>query len=300
MDDDELVQRFELHRGHLYGVAHRLLGSVQDAEDAVQDSWLRLQHSAADGIDNLGGWLTTVTSRICLDKLRARRARPETALDRPDIDVLAPTEPARAGLVPDDPASHAVVADSVGRALVVVLDALSPAERVAFVLHDVFAVPFDEIAPILDRSTEATKKLAGRARRRVRPDARPAAGPPDLDGRREVIGRFLDAVRRGDMTALLDVLAPDAVRTVDPVLLAPGRPATTRGARSIVEEARSFSAPARRARPATIDGRPGAVVTRAGGTALALTFTVADGRIERFEVIADPRRLARLAIVDHL
>jgi hypothetical protein len=228
--------------------------------------------------------LTTVTSRICLDRLRARHARPETFLDQPDLDVPSP----------DDPATYAVVADSVGRAVAVVLDDLAPAERVAFVLHDVLAVPFDEIAPILERSTEATRKLAGRARRRAQLGA--ADDQHDLEGRRAVIARFLDAIRDGDVAAMLAVLAPDATRHVDPALLAPGRPTTVRGAHAIAEETRRFSAPARRARPALIDGHPGAAVIRRGVPVLALTFTITGDLIDAFEVIAAPERLRGLSI----
>lgn len=286
MEDDEIAQRFEQHRPHLHEVAHRLLGSRADAEDAVQDCWFRLQRGDVSEIENLGGWLTTVTSRICLDRLRARRTRPETFLDGPGLD----------GPSSEDPASDAVIADSVGRALVVVLDTLSPAERVAFLLHDVFAVPFDQIAPILERSTEATKKLASRARRRAQLGA--AAEPHDIDGRREVIGRFLDALRRADMEAMLAVLAPDATRRVDPILLAAGQPTTVHSARSIADEARTLSAPAHEAQHATIDGLPAAVAARAGKVTLALTFVIRHGLIEAFEVIADPERLAGLSI-DH-
>ncbi|WP_433781305.1 sigma-70 family RNA polymerase sigma factor [Actinomycetospora sp. CA-101289] len=284
-DDGDLgvAAAFEQHRPRLRGVAERLLGSAADAEDAVQDSWLRLRRVDPTGIDNLGGWLTTVTSRICLDRLRARHARPE-ALDEPDLDQAGP----------DDPAGDAVLADSVGRAVAVVLDSLAPAERVAFVLHDVFAVPFDEIAPVLGRSTEATRKLAGRARHRARLGA--ADDRHDLAGRREVVARFLDALREGDVPAMVALLAPDAVRHVDPVLLAPGRAATVHGARAIAEEARRFSAPARRARPATVDGHPGAAVVHEGVPTLVLTFGFTGGRIATLGVVAAPERLRALAI----
>jgi RNA polymerase sigma factor (sigma-70 family) len=287
MDHDEpdaVSVGFEQHRPRLRALAERLLGSAADADDAVQDSWLRLRRVDTAQIDNLGGWLTTVTSRICLDRLRARHARPETDLDETDLDQASP----------DDPATEAVVADAVGRAVAVVLDSLSPAERVAFVLHDVFAVPFDEISPILDRSTEATKKLASRARRRVRIGA--ADDQHALEGRREIIARFLDAIRDGDTAAMLAVLAPDATRHVDPALLAPGRPTVVRGARAIAEQTRRFSAPARDARPVTIDGHPGAVVVRRGVPVLALTFTVTGDVIDTFAVIAAPERLGRLRI----
>lgn len=283
-EDADVAAGFEQHRPRLRALAERLLGSASDAEDAVQDSWLRLRRVGPAEIDNLGGWLTTVTSRICLDRLRARHARSETFLDEPDLD--------RAG--PDDPATDAVVADSVGRAVAVVLDSLSPAERVAFVLHDVFAVPFDEISTILGRSTEATRKLAGRARRRAQLGA--ADDRQDLAGRREVVARFLDALREGDVSAMLAILAPEASRHVDPVLLAPGRPTTVHGARAIAEEARRFSAPARRARPATIDGHPGAAVLHHGVPALVLAFTFTGDRIDTLDVIAAPERLRALSI----
>ncbi|CAA9225873.1 MAG: Putative RNA polymerase sigma factor [uncultured Actinomycetospora sp.] len=283
-EDMEVAAGFEQHRPRLRALAERLLGSGADAEDAVQDSWLRLRRVEATEIDNLGGWLTTVTSRICLDRLRARYARPET-LDVPDLDLAGP----------DDPATDAVVADSVGRAVAVVLDSLSPAERVAFVLHDVFAVPFDEIASVLGRSTDATRKLAGRARRRAQLGA--ADDQPDLAGRREVIARFLDALREGDVSAMLALLAPDATRHVDPVLLAPGRPSTVHGARAIAEEARRFAAAARRARPATVDGHPGAAVLHHGVPTLVLAFGFAGDRIDVLEIIAAPERL-RLLTVD--
>jgi RNA polymerase sigma factor (sigma-70 family) len=282
--DADVGAGFEQHRPRLRALAERLLGSASDAEDAVQDSWFRLRRVDPAEIDNLGGWLTTVTSRICLDRLRARHARPETFLDEPDLDHAGP----------DDPATDAVVADSVGRAVGVVLDSLSPAERVAFVLHDVFAVPFDEISPILGRSTEATRKLAGRARRRAQLGA--ADDRHDLAGRREVVARFLDALREGDVAAMLGVLAPDATRHVDPVLLAPGRPATVHGARAIAEEARRFSAPARRARPATVDGHPGAAVLHHGVPTLVLAFTFTGDRIDTLDVIAAPERLRALSI----
>ncbi|MBP2371922.1 sigma-70 family RNA polymerase sigma factor [Pseudonocardia parietis] len=283
-ENDDIAGRFAEHRPRLQALAARLLGSAVDAEDAVQDAWLRLAHADARGIDNLGGWLTTVTSRLCLDRLRARQARPESPLDADDL--------LRANS--DDPAGDAALADSVGRALVVVLENLSPAERVALVLHDVFAIPFREIAPVLERSTEATKKLAARARDRARLGA--ADAPPDLAGRRAIIVRFLNAIREGDTNAMLDILAPDATRHVDPALLTPGQKATVSGAHAIVEEARSFSRPAHDAGPAFIDGDLGAAVERDGRPVLAITFVIAHNLIHSFDVIADPDHLSRLTI----
>ncbi|SHK56118.1 RNA polymerase sigma-70 factor, ECF subfamily [Pseudonocardia thermophila] len=282
MNDDELAALFEPHRPRLRALAHRLLGSVPDAEDAVQDAWLRLQGGSVEEIGNLGGWLTTVTSRICVDRLRARRARPEL-LTGDCIDQPGPV----------DPAAEAEVADSVGRALLVVLDSLSPAERVAFVLHDVFAVPFAEIAVVLGRSVEATKKLGARARRRVQAGA---TAPQDLAGRRRVVERFLDALRRGDIAALLDVLSPEAVRRVDPVLLAPGRSEVVCGAREIAAEALVFAGPAREAEPALLDGAPGAVVVRDGELTVAIIFVFDGARIDSYEVVGDPERLAALDV----
>ncbi|MBO4239346.1 sigma-70 family RNA polymerase sigma factor [Pseudonocardia alni] len=283
-ETDTIAARFAQHRPRLQTLAARLLGSAVDAEDAVQDAWMRLAHTDARAIDNLGGWLTTVTSRLCLDRLRAQKARPESPLDADDL--------LRASS--DDPASDAALADSVGRALVVVLESLSPAERVALVLHDVFAIPFKEIAPVLERSTEATKKLAARARHRAK--LRTETAPPDLAGRRALIVRFLNAIREGDTTAMLDILAPDATRHVDSVLLTPGQNATARGAQGIVEEARRFSGPAHNARPALIDGDLGAVVERDGHPVLAITFVIAQNLIHSFDVVAAPDRLSRLTV----
>ncbi|WP_337825627.1 sigma-70 family RNA polymerase sigma factor [Pseudonocardia sp. UM4_GMWB1] len=281
---DTIAARFGQHRPRLQALAARLLGSPVDAEDTVQDAWIRLAHTDAGTIDNLGGWLTTVTSRLCLDRLRARQARRESPLDADNL--------LRANS--DDPADDAALADSVGRALVVVLENLSPAERVALVLHDVFAIPFQEIAPVLERSTDATKKLAARARRRARLGAENA--PPDLAGRRALIVRFLNAIREGDTNAMLDILAPDATRYVDPALLAPGQNTTIRGAHAIAKEARSFSRPAHEASPALIDGDLGAFVERDGRPVLAITFMIAQKFIHSFDVITDPDRLSRLTI----
>jgi RNA polymerase sigma factor (sigma-70 family) len=287
-EHESLAAEFESQRHRLQEVAFRMLGSRPDADDAVQEAWLRLQRSDASHIGNLAGWLTTVTSRVCLDKLRSRRARPESTA----ADSLG--DPFDFTTAPDDPAHEAVIADSVGRALAVVLDTLTPAERVALVLHDVFAVPFEEIATVLDRSTEATKKLAGRARRKAH--VGDSQAPVRVDGHRQAIRAFLQAVRTGDMDLLLEVLAPDAVRHVDPVLLAPGSRTQVRGAHAIVREARTLSAPARSAELVLVDGVPGAAVVRGEKPTLVLTFDVVDGLITRFDVIAEPSRLSQLAI----
>jgi RNA polymerase sigma factor (sigma-70 family) len=278
---------FEQHRPHLQAVALRLLGSAADAEDAVQEAWLRFSRADTSGVHNLAGWLTTVVSRVSLDVLRTRAARRE----RPAGWELP--EPRDVG--GPDPQDAAQLADSVSRALLVVLDRLAPAERVAFVLHDVFGLAFAEIGPVLSRSPDAAKKLASRARQKVRvpEDALPA----DLAGQRRVVETFLDAVRRADLDALLAVLAPDVVRRADPVSLRPGGAAVVRGAREVAAEARSLSRQrARHAEPALVNGRMGAVVAPRGRLIAALIFTIADGRITSYEVIADPARLAGLDV----
>ncbi|MFC5232701.1 sigma-70 family RNA polymerase sigma factor [Pseudonocardia zijingensis] len=286
MPDDELAPRFEEHRAHLRSVAQRLLGSPAEADDAVQEAWLRYRRADTRDVANLRGWLTTVVARVCLDALRARTARREqpAGWDLPDL----------AG--GPDPQDEAQLADSVGRALLVVLERLGPAERIAFVLHDVFAVPFADIGAVLHRSPDAAKKLAGRARRKVRlPDGEL---PPDLDGHRRIVDAFLDAVRRADLDALLELLTPDVERRADPVALPRGAATVLRGAADVAAEARVLSPRrARHATPALVDGGVGAVVVSpAGRLVAALTFTIADGRITAFEVIADPARLAGLDV----
>jgi RNA polymerase sigma factor (sigma-70 family) len=285
-EPDLLAQVFEQHRPHLWAVALRLLGSPADADDAVQEAWLRFSRTDTSGVGNLAGWLTTVVSRVSLDALRSRAARREQPAggELPDPPAGGP-----------DPQEEAQLADSVGRALLVVLDRLAPAERVAFVLHDVFALPFAEIGPVLQRSPDAAKKLAGRARQKVRVPA--DALPADLAGHRRVVEAFLDAVRRADLEALLAVLAPDVVRRADPVALRPGAPAVVRGARAVAAEASTLSPQrARHAEAALVDGSVGAVVAPEGRLAAALVFTIADERISTYEVIADPARLARLDV----
>ncbi|MFD0202005.1 MULTISPECIES: sigma-70 family RNA polymerase sigma factor [Saccharothrix] len=282
---DELAHRFEAHRGQLRAIAHRMLGSLPEAEDAVQETWLRLCRVDADDIDNLAAWLRTVVSRVCLDVLRNRRTRREDTLDHlPDLPA------------DDDPETEALLAESVGLALLVVLDSLTPAERVAFVLHDTFAVPFERIAQILDRSVATTKKLASRARHKVR-------GTPLTDTEptrhRHVVDAFLAAARAGDFDALLTVLHPDVVRRADPAALPPGAAVEVRGAHAVAAETVLLTANARHAEPALVDGRLGIVVAPRGRLRLALTVTVVDGRIAAYEVIADPARLRRLTVTVH-
>jgi RNA polymerase sigma-70 factor, ECF subfamily len=278
--NDLLAARFEEHRDRLTAVAHRLLGSRAEAEDAVQEAWLRVSRAGTAGVENLGGWLTTVVARVALNQLRARAGRREDPLDD------AP--PARLHAVAD-PAEEAVLADSVGLALGVVLDQLAPAERLAFVLHDLFDVPFDEIAPIVDRSPAATRQLASRARRRVR-----GAGLPDAtERRREVVAAFLDASRNGDFAALLGLLHPEAVLRSDPVAAGMGSAAEVRGATAV---ARFLSGRARAARLVLVDGAPGAVWALRGTPQVVFAFTVEDGAVTAIDMLADPRTLAGLEL----
>ncbi len=286
MDQHEgLAQRFEAERGRLRGVAYRMLGSLGEAEDAVQEAWLRLGRADSGSIDNLEGWLTTVVARVCLDMLRSRKSRGEQPLDdqAPDPDR---------GLAPD-PQEEALLADSVGLALLVVLDTLAPAERLAFVLHDMFDLSFDEIAPIVGRSTAAARQLASRARRRVRG----AAAAPDIARQREVVGAFLAAARGGDFEALVSVLDPEVVFRPDPAALRGGPSAEVRGAQAV---AKLFSGRAQAARIALVNGAVGVVVAPRGRLFLVLGLKISAGKISEVEVIADPARLRRLdlAVLD--
>ncbi|MEU3570029.1 sigma-70 family RNA polymerase sigma factor [Kitasatospora sp. NPDC036755] len=278
-------ERFEAERGRLWAIAQRMLGSTDEAEDAVQEAWLRLVRTDPAEIDNLPGWLTTVVSRICLDLLRARAARRE----EPAGEAL----PDAAGGGPE-PEREALLVESVGRALLVVLDRLGPAERVAFVLHDGFAVPFDRIAPIVGRTPVAAKKLASRARQRVRGTA--ALPPEPLAGHRRVVEAFLAAARGGDLTDLLAVLAPDVVRRADPAALGPGGALVARGARAVAGETAVFGRRARWGAVALVDGVPGILIAPDGRLRLVLRMTVAGGRVAGYDVVADPARLAALEL----
>jgi RNA polymerase sigma factor (sigma-70 family) len=284
MDEHELAARFEAHRGTLRGVAYRLLGSLAEADDAVQEAWFRLSRSDAGAIGSLEAWLRTTVSRICLDMLRTRAARREEPLD----DRL----PAAAS--GDGPEQEAMLVDSVGRAMLVVLDLLAPAERVAFVLHDLFGVPFGQIAPILSRNEAATKKLASRARRRVR--GGPAVPPAELSRQRPVVEAFLAATRQGDLDALLAVLAPDVVRRADAVLLAPGRAAELRGAGPVAREMVAFGGRSAYAAPALVNGTVGAIVAPRGRLLLVIAITVTGDRVAGYELIADPARLGQIEL----
>ncbi|MGF1432018.1 sigma-70 family RNA polymerase sigma factor [Kitasatospora sp. LaBMicrA B282] len=289
---EELAARFEEERDQLLAVAYRMLGSAAEAEDAVQEAWIRLHRAGGVGIENMAAWLRTVVSRLCLDQLRTRTARREEL-------VGEQLEPRRAaGAAPAGPEQEALLLESVGRALLVVLDRLGPAERVAFVLHDLFAVPFEQIAPIVERSPVATKKLASRARQRVR--GVPAAPPRELARQRRVVAAFLAASRGGDLPALLAVLAPDVLRRADPAALPAGAALQARGALTVARETMVFGRRARFAAAVLVDGAVGAVVAPHGRLRLVLTFTVVGERIAGYQVIADPARLQglELALLD--
>jgi RNA polymerase sigma factor (sigma-70 family) len=284
MDErDWLAQRFEEHRGRLRAVAYRMLGSVSEADDAVQESWLRLSRSDADEIENLGAWLTTVVGRVSLNMLRSRDTRREQPLG---VHVPEPIVDRADGT---DPEHEALVADSVGLALLVVLETLSPAERLAFVLHDIFAVPFDEIAPIVDRSPEAARQLASRARRRVR--AENTVPDADLNAQREVVDAFLAASRDGDFDRLIAVLDPDVVLRAD---LGPAASREVRGADAVLGQAKFYSQLGLDMKPALINGAVGVVTTRDGEPFSVGGFTVRNGKIVEMDWLADPARLREL------
>lgn len=288
-DEDLLADRFEEHRGRLRAVAYRMLGSVPEAEDAVQETWLKLSRTGADGIANLGGWLTTVVGRVCLDLLRSRAARREDPLD----DTFVP-DPLIGPLTLPGPEEELLRADAVGLALLVVLETLEPAERLAFVLHDLFAVPFDDIAPIVERTPATTRQLASRARRRVQ-----AAGPataPDLGRQREIVEAFLTAAREGDFEALVALLHPDVALRADSGALVRGAAASKAlcGARTVAEQALLFAPFAHHARLALVNGSVGVVNAPEGRVLSVMGVTVTDGRITEMYILSDPERLARL------
>jgi RNA polymerase sigma-70 factor (ECF subfamily) len=286
---DQLAAQFEAHRPHLRAVAYRMLGSLSEADDAVQEAWLRLSRADASGIENLGGWLTTVTGRLCLDRLRSRATRREDPLE-PHIP-----EPIVSPIQGMDPEQEVLLADSVGLALLVVLEMLPPAERLAFVLHDMFAVPFDEIAPIVERSTAATRQLASRARRRVQGSApRPDR---DLARQREAVDAFFAAARDGDFDALVGVLDPDVVLRYDGGAL-PKAKVVVHGAQGVARRARMFAAPSRVVRPALVNGAIGVVITVNGQPVSVMGFTVADGKVVAIDSLGDPERLADVDITD--
>jgi RNA polymerase sigma-70 factor (ECF subfamily) len=278
--DDFLAEEFEAHRGHLRAVAYRMLGSAAEADDAVQEAWLRLARTGAGGVANLGGWLTTVVGRICLDMLRSRRTRREEPLETHVPDPVVTTSP--------DPAELAALADSVGLALLVVLETLKPAERLAFVLHDMFGVPFDEIAPIVGRTPAAATQLASRARRRVRGAALPDG---DLPAQRKVVDAFLAASQAGDFEALVAVLDPDVVLRVD----AGAASKLVRGARNVASQALLFARGAGAlALPVVINGEAGLVATVGGRPVAVFGPTIRGGRFVEINIVGDPERVAEL------
>ena len=288
MDRQEfLADEFEAHRSHLRAVAHRMLGSTAEADDAVQEAWFRLARADTSGVDNLGGWLTTVVSRVCLDMLRSRTSRREDP-----IGAAAPDEiPAPVGAA--DPEHEAALTDSVGLAMLVVLDTLTPNERLAFVLHDMFAVPFDEVATVIGCSTTAARQHASRARRRVQ-GADPATGAGDVVRRQQIVEAFLAAARGGDFDGLLSLLAPDAVIRSDAVAAATGAAGDVSGAAAVAEV---FAGRARGARPALVDGAAGLVWAQAGQIRAVFDFTIVDGRIAGIDLVMDPASIDLLDVV---
>jgi RNA polymerase sigma factor (sigma-70 family) len=285
-----LAERFEEQRGHLRAVAYRMLGSLSEADDAVQEAWLRLSRADTSDVENLGGWLTTVVGRVCLDMLRSRTSRREEPLDAHVPEQIASRTDG------SDPEQEALMADSVGLALLVVLETLAPAERLAFVLHDMFALPFDEIAPIVGRSPDAARQLASRARRRVHGmggrDGESVAPRSDLTRQREVVDAFLAAARGGDFDALLAVLDPDVVLRSDRAARRPGVSAEVRGAATVAQQA--VRGRARAAQPALVNGAVGVIVAPRGRLLMVLDFTIRDGKIVAIDAIADPERVRQL------
>jgi RNA polymerase sigma-70 factor (ECF subfamily) len=287
MDDNTwLAEQFDANRTHLRSVAYKMLGSVSEADDAVQEAWIRLSRTDAAEIENLAGWLTTVTARVCLNMLRSRESRREDPLS---VHVPDPIVSNENGV---DPEHQALLADSVGLALLVVLETLTPAERLSFVLHDMFAVPFEDIAPIVDRSPAAARQLASRARRRVQ--GSPTVPDPDLSRQREVVDAFLAAARAGDFDALLAVLDPDVVLRADRGLAVAGASREVRGATAVAEQALTFARFAKFGRVVLVNGAVGVVTIPDGKPFAVMGITVAHGRIVELDVLADPDRLRHL------
>jgi len=285
-DQEWLARRFETHRPHLRGVAYRMLGSLSEADDAVQEAWIRLSRTDTSDVENMRAWLTTVVGRVCLNQLRTRRTRREAPFD---MHVADPIIGPATGM---DPEHEALMADSIGLALLAVLESLSPAERVAFVLHDVFAIPFDDIAPIVGRSSAATRQLASRGRRRVQGAPVPDA---DLDSQWAVVDAFLAAARDGNFEHLLDALDPDVTLRSDGGTSRPGLMTLVHGAKAVASSAVSFRGVAVGATRTLVNGLPGGVAWTPDGRPFAvLSFTVAGGRIAEINVLADPERLVRL------
>jgi RNA polymerase sigma-70 factor (ECF subfamily) len=289
VDENEwLADRFEEHRARLRSVAYRMLGSLAEADDAVQDTWLRLSRAGASEVENFGGWLTTIVARVCLNMLRSRNARREATFG---VHIPDPVISQDGALQPEE---EALLADSVGLALLVVLDTLTPAERLAFVLHDMFELPFDEIAPMVGRTSAAARQLASRARRRVK-GAEVPVPDPDLARQRDVVDAFFLAARGGDFDALVALLDPDVVLRSDWGARRPAASAVTQGAAAVARQALMFSNPTAELRPALVNGAAGVVVTVAGRPFAVMGFTVAGGKIVEIDAIADPERVGRIA-----
>lgn len=290
MDESQWqVERFEEHRAHLRAVAYRMLGSLSEADDAVQDTWLRFNRGGADDVQNMRAWLTTITGRVCLNKLRSRKSTPEdlVGVHVPDPVVSPEGEP--------HPEQEALLADSVGLALLVVLDTLAPAERLAFVLHDMFDLPFDEIAPMLGRTKGAARQLASRARKRVRGAEIPTP-ERDLARQRQVVDAFLSAVRQGDFEALVRVLDPAVVVRIDAGAARPAASMVIRGAEAVAKQARVglravFTRPVVDLRPAVVNGAAGVVIILSGQPSTIIGFTIAEDRIVEIDAVADPERV---------
>jgi RNA polymerase sigma-70 factor (ECF subfamily) len=286
-ESEFLAEQFEENRDHLRAVAYRMLGSAVEADDAVQEAWLRLSRTGAAEIDNLGGWLTTVVARVCLDMLRSRASRREDALDE-----QSPEKQIRHNS-PANPEQEALLADSVGLALMVVLDRLAPAERLAFVLHDLFDLSFEEIASIVDRTPAAARQLASRARRRVRCGS---ASKPGLSQHRKLVEAFLAAMRAGDVAALISVLDPNVVIRTDKFAAVPGLPLEMRGVEPWARQAMKAAQGARAARTAVINGEVGLIVAPRGHLFRVLRFTIANDKISQIEVVGDPAQLGNLEV----
>jgi RNA polymerase sigma factor (sigma-70 family) len=287
IESDRLAEGFERNRVRLRAIAYRMLGSLAEADDAVQEAWLRLSRSDAGGIESLDAWLTTIVVRVCLNMLRSRNRRREAPMG---VHVPDPVISHTDGVNPED---AALLADSVGLALQVVLETLAPAERLAFVLHDMFDLPFDEIAPMVGRSPAAARQLASRARRRVRGNEVPVPDP-DIGRQREVVDAFFDAARRGDFDALVAVLDPDVVLRADEGKARPDASAVVHGAAAVAGQALMFERPFALVRPALVNGAAGVVVTVRGQPVSVMGFTVSRGKIVEIDVMADPERLGRL------
>ncbi|GAA2652316.1 sigma-70 family RNA polymerase sigma factor [Streptomyces spororaveus] len=283
-----LTERFEEHRSHLRAVSYRMLGSLAEADDAVQETWLRLDRTDVSEVENLGGWLTTVVSRVCLNMLRSRESRREDSME------TYPSDPAVSREDTVDPEQEALLADSVGLALLVVLDQLAPAERLAFVLHDLFAVPFDEIAPLIEKTPAATRQLASRARRRVK--GAPLVPEADLTRRRRVVDAFLAATRGGDFDALVALLHPDVVLRADKAVGPTPGPLLVRGAVTVATGAMAAMQRAQSTVPALVDGVVGLAMAPLGRLFLVLGFTIEDGLITEIDIVAEPERIGALEI----